>query len=409
MSLLLVATPTANAPQPRNPRFVIAGWDHPDQYGQGIYAITVSQNISGSWIGIANLYSYNSTIVEINATENIQIQFRGWLNNSVVGATSLEDGKNYVRHSADIYEGTGHLLFSRQGGVCTYSHIYSDPNMFQYYYDLTLDLSPQAGHTYTVDLNYEVLYGDDIQTITPIVTADSDDTNWEDSTNENGRTEDYVAGYIAQREYWFRVQIPIPQNATVLFATAYFYATIIDTGTEAITLQRSTEIGLGSMEADGTKPATTATNASSGNWPSGTGWFTVNCTETIHTLINNGSWVNNSYAGFRLYDSGGSDDGNALEDYQHADSHHTYLYITYGINVEWKVVSYIETFFFIDPSEVQVWLGNFALVILGVIMVPVSTLYLAYGVKHDRTSDRMFYGLLMFMVGCGLLVAGITP
>ena len=35
--------------------------------------------------------------------------------------------------------------------------------------------------------------------------------------------------------------------------------------------------------------------------------------------------------------------------------------------------------------------------------------YLAYGVKHDRSSDRLFYGLMIFILGCGLFIGGIIP
>jgi len=56
----------------------------------------------------------------------------------------------------------------------------------------------------------------------------------------------------------------------------------------------------------------------------------------------------------------------------------------------------------------DMWGYNVALIILGLILIPVSTMYLAYGAKHDRSSNRLFYGLIILMLGFGLLIGGIT-
>ena len=57
----------------------------------------------------------------------------------------------------------------------------------------------------------------------------------------------------------------------------------------------------------------------------------------------------------------------------------------------------------------DMWGFDTALIILGLVMIPVSTIYLAYGVKNDRSSDRLFYGLIIFFLGFGLLIGGIMP
>ena len=55
------------------------------------------------------------------------------------------------------------------------------------------------------------------------------------------------------------------------------------------------------------------------------------------------------------------------------------------------------------------WGLDVSLIILGLCMIPASTLYLAYGIKHDRSDDRLFYGLILFFMGCGLFIGGILP
>jgi hypothetical protein len=49
------------------------------------------------------------------------------------------------------------------------------------------------------------------------------------------------------------------------------------------------------------------------------------------------------------------------------------------------------------------------MILLGMIMVPASTMYLIYGAKHDRSMDRLLYGLIVFFIGWALLIGGIMP
>ena len=47
VSIFLIATPTRGA------KFVLAAWDYPDDYGQGIESIYVAHNKSGSFVDFA--------------------------------------------------------------------------------------------------------------------------------------------------------------------------------------------------------------------------------------------------------------------------------------------------------------------------------------------------------------------
>lgn len=48
-------------------------------------------------------------------------------------------------------------------------------------------------------------------------------------------------------------------------------------------------------------------------------------------------------------------------------------------------------------------------VALGLIMIPASTLYLVRGGRKEMNRDKLFYGLIMLIVGLGLLIGGIMP
>lgn len=83
-------------------------------------------------------------------------------------------------------------------------------------------------------------------------------------------------------------------------------------------------------------------------------------------------------------------------------------YIRLGID-PWDLVDEVEFVFPVGLDPTFQFGFDTALIILGLVMIPTSTLYLAYGVKHDRSSDRLFYGLIIFLLGCGLFIGGILP
>jgi len=48
------------------------------------------------------------------------------------------------------------------------------------------------------------------------------------------------------------------------------------------------------------------------------------------------------------------------------------------------------------------------LIFLGLIMIPLSTLYLVKGGRSEMSSDKLFYGLIAFAIGWALFLGGIT-
>ena len=52
---------------------------------------------------------------------------------------------------------------------------------------------------------------------------------------------------------------------------------------------------------------------------------------------------------------------------------------------------------------------NAFFIFLGLIMIPASTMYLAWGGRKAMSTDKLFYGLVIFALGFGFLIGGITP
>lgn len=66
-----------------------------------------------------------------------------------------------------------------------------------------------------------------------------------------------------------------------------------------------------------------------------------------------------------------------------------------------------EVFSLLTPSVL--WSIDVAFIFIGIIMIPASTLFLVRGGKDDMDTDKIFYFLIFFLVGVGLIIGGITP
>lgn len=83
-----------------------------------------------------------------------------------------------------------------------------------------------------------------------------------------------------------------------------------------------------------------------------------------------------------------------------------YLYVEV---VKWMEVG--EAGFILPISwspEVQFGYDAF-FIFLGLIMIPASTMYLVRGGKKGMSTDKLFYGLVIFALGVGFLIGGIMP
>lgn len=147
-SLLLISTP-----QNVSSQFVIASWDYPDEYGQGIYAMRVYENSTGSWVNVGGwIEYYESATFDWNASIGIKIQCESTLNATLTGAASSSDGNNYLRHNVTVTLVNGTVVFSQQ------NFTYIDDIDYAYSYYVILNFLPEASTLYTVTVTYEVFW-----------------------------------------------------------------------------------------------------------------------------------------------------------------------------------------------------------------------------------------------------------
>ncbi len=72
----------------------------------------------------------------------------------------------------------------------------------------------------------------------------------------------------------------------------------------------------------------------------------------------------------------------------------------------WNVAGEVDILFNSPIDETGL---NTLLIFLGLIMIPLSTLYLVKGGRSEMSSDKLFYGLIAFAIGWALFLGGIMP
>lgn len=96
---------------------------------------------------------------------------------------------------------------------------------------------------------------------------------------------------------------------------------------------------------------------------------------------------------------------------------HDLMFLT--VVPSWQIVSNIEVVFIvlgwhiissiviIFLTEISTWTLNLFLIFLGLAMLPISTVYLVHGGRSGMSMDKIFYGLVVFILGWAFFLGGI--
>jgi hypothetical protein len=144
-----------------NPKFIISSWSFPDEYGQGIDALGVYENSTGSWLaingGFVPTVDYNDEAsFEWNASLGIKIRVYCWVNSSLSGFGSVEEGKNYLKHTVIVTQINGTIVFSQEN--FTYFNAGAIDEMYEYDYDVVLNFLPEMGEIYRVSIILDIYW-----------------------------------------------------------------------------------------------------------------------------------------------------------------------------------------------------------------------------------------------------------
>lgn len=147
--------------------FVIASWDYPDQYGQGIDLLHFYENSTGSWLpawfyidGVGKFYtlhSYDSyDYFNFSAGVAMKIRVETLFNQTLVNVSSTAEGQKYLRHDVTVSDAYG-VVFSQQN-FTYYDVIEFGEDNYYYKYEVVLNFLPVSGEIYTVVVTYEIYY-----------------------------------------------------------------------------------------------------------------------------------------------------------------------------------------------------------------------------------------------------------
>ena len=365
--------------QPAKAQFVLASWAFPDEYGQGVDKISVYSNQTGSWVlanwaGDASRDYDESSEFDWNASIFIRLNVWTWFNSTLTGAPSWEEGKKYQRHSVTVNTNNGTQIFSQQNFTFASCFPAINPPLWYYEYKVVLNFLPVSGEIYTVTIDYEIFY-DDGSSATTILTATDGSTDAEIPTGSYTDTHsvnDVFFGGTSSSDLSVVLWVELSKEINGFNYSAYWNSSI------------SSNIYIYNHDISDWSLLDSSPNGEGAPlaWDNDT--------------VDNENYYNETTVGFLFQCGIGEGGGINIDHFQ----------IHGLVTNRWHTIN-SPILMFAVPFDM--WGYNMALVFAGLIMIPASTMYLAYGVKHDRTSDRMFYGLIIFAVGFGLLVAGITP
>ena len=139
------------------PKFVLASWSYPDEYGQGILQVQVEENSTGDWESDDLRHYYENHEYDWNASLFIRLRLWVWMNNTVVGAEDLDDGWNHQRLNVTVTQDNGTVVFSQQGFTHHVCYDTQDP-MWDYQWYVILNFLPEAGVIYNAAITYEIFW-----------------------------------------------------------------------------------------------------------------------------------------------------------------------------------------------------------------------------------------------------------
>ena len=92
------------------------------------------------------------------------------------------------------------------------------------------------------------------------------------------------------------------------------------------------------------------------------------------------------------------------------DLYNDWIFVRKWLDVEPSVSEIGSEFWYYGPIGYEgLWIITTILTFTGLAMIPASVVYLVYGGKESMSSDKMLYFLILFFMGWGLFIGGITP
>ena len=372
---VLALAPNRQETKTESAKFVLSGWTYPDDYGQGISSIYLHENSTGSWVAVLDpafiLPSDSSTIEIPNVTENtaLRLQPSVRINHTLHDLNTIEEAYNIIRLDITV-SCLGEVIFSKQN--LTLEGAYGDATATTWWisYEVIIDVLIVAGEIYTATLGYEIYLQDD----------DDDDSTLAFTGSYYGTSSDgnYTETFTKD-DSWFSAVNTSSGSVSIVY------------------LDFSLETSFDTIDSLNISSYCESSDVGTVDVWNGTDWDNIGELPLFTNWVNftiSGSYAINGLLLVRWLSSDPSTPTLVKVDYASIDFHAS----------SWVEVSEVNIYLHVPFDK---WGLQGLIIILGMIMVPLSTMYLIVGAKHDRRMDRLFYGLVVFFIGWALLIGGI--
>lgn len=135
--------------------FIIAEWDYPDEYGQGIEGFEFYENTTGSWVQVGGYRWHNATSTYTWNYTYIKLRCWTYFNSTLTGAGSTAEGQLLQRHNITVsFE--GETVFEQNNFTYATVSTAAAP-MWWYCYEVVINAQMFVG-VYVVVVDYEIFY-----------------------------------------------------------------------------------------------------------------------------------------------------------------------------------------------------------------------------------------------------------
>lgn len=316
---------------------------------------------------------FDSILSVSTSVSNITLLINCWLNGTYYNISSPTEGKNIIRHNVTVTVTNKTVVFSQSNFTYLDGLDYGD-NLFWYEYSIELDITPLVqGAIYTTIITMEVYYSESEFT----VFASSGSAVGEHTAGS------YLSTYTVNGvgyEVWDEnapflaiayLNFIFPRDIEELSINTYGFCNPADNGTLAIW--------------NGSDWETFATFG-----PFAYQWVNVTA---------NSSYVFDSILSYRV---------NITQD-QYVSIDLDYVEIVCTFSEQWHNIETMDVYFIISLSQETLWALNNFYILFGMGLVIFSGLYLVKGKRDELSMDKVFYFILAFLIGWGLIIGGVMP
>jgi hypothetical protein len=374
---------------------VFANWSYGGS--DGIQRINMHENSTGSWVALdaSPVYWTQSSNIEVPYTNetSIRLQPKAYIYPDYYSLMDYDDAKQIMRLNVTVTN-SSHTVFSKQNLTLEGTEE-TDGNLWYLYYEVVLNFHIVQATIYTVYLTYEIYGAPPSETLYYNPCVNTSEFVYEDSSYLD--PEDYgldrgvggiegscIENWIAPKDFFNVEQVVYKLDFTDIDNSEGDIVVRVNYRVESSSNEFKYRVYYNDTTKTDSNIGTAQTFAPLIIWSLETKFidyilFYNYATPASVSSGNYSVWLDS----VRIYDSSPSED--------------------------WMLISEVYLYLSVRYTPEEIFLGNISLIILGLVMIPASTVFLVYGGRDAMSQNKFFYFLVIFVVGWALFIGGIAP